>query len=314
MTISLPSPRDFHDVAGPLAKWVAKLLADSEGERLKLEALWVYEALDIPEPKLLAELLQATDPRVRAATVRTAVHWQKKIPVADLLRYASKAANDEHPRVRLEAVRALADIPDAKAAESALVALDRPMDRFLDFALWTTMRDLSDAWLPALKEGKFNVSDVNQLTFALKAVDSPEAVAPLLALIKQDKIPADRVEGVLSIVATLGGPKELGAVFDLVMSTDTTLHEEIRAKCQVPSAKQNSKSKRKKAKRRGRSSPFSFCLLGFCLIEFCLALGTSYLALPTLIRGSSHTKSTSRIKLIVTNIRQMTIAAAWATT
>lgn len=211
-------------IVEPLAKWVAAIPATaSNRDSLRLEALWVYEAIDRADLKLLAELLQSTDHRVRAAAVRTAVHWQKKLQAADLLQFASRAAGDEHPRVRLEAARALAVCNESKAAEAALTVLNRPLDRFLDFALWTTIRDLSDVWLPALKEGNFNVGDINQLTFALKAVDSPEVVAPLLSLIKQNKIPADRVEGVLAIVASMGGPKELGAVLDLVVSDDAKL-------------------------------------------------------------------------------------------
>jgi putative heme-binding domain-containing protein len=213
-----------------LERWIAAIPATATNrDTLRLEALWLYEAFDHPEPQLLAELLQSSDHRIRAAAVRTAVHWQKKLPPGDLLQIAAKAAADENPRVRLEGVRAAAVIPDSRAAEASLTALNRPMDRWLDFALWTTMRDLSNSWLPALKEGNFNVSDINQLTFALKAVDSPEVVAPLLALIKQDKIPADRVEGVLAIAASMGGPKELGAVFDMVVAGDSPLADAKKA-------------------------------------------------------------------------------------
>jgi putative heme-binding domain-containing protein len=217
------------DVAEPLAKWVAAIPANAPNrDVLRLEALWVYEALDTVEARLLAELLQSNDHRIRAAAVRTAAHWQKKLPAADLLQYASRAAHDEHPRVRLEAVRALALVKHPKAAEAALAVLHRPLDRFLDFALWTTMRDLGDVWLPALEAGEFQ-ADVNQLTFALKAVDSPEVVAPLLALVKQQKVPADRVDGVLSIVASLGRPQELAAVLELVVAANSPLPPGKRA-------------------------------------------------------------------------------------
>ncbi|WP_254513521.1 PVC-type heme-binding CxxCH protein [Anatilimnocola floriformis] len=217
-------------VAEALAKWVAAIPATATNrDALRLESLWVYESIDKVEPKLLGELLQSSDHRVRAAAVRTAVHWQKKLPAGELLQIASQACSDENPRVRLEGIRAAAEVPDSRAAEAALGALNRPMDRFLDFALWTTMRDLSEVWLPALKEGNFNVGDVNQLTFALKAADSPEVVAPLLTLIKQGKIPADRVEGVLTLVASMGGPKELGAVFELIVAGDGSLADAKKA-------------------------------------------------------------------------------------
>ena len=44
----------------------------------------------------------------------------------------------------------------ARAAEIALVALDRPMDKFLDYGLWLTCRELEPYWMAALQEGKFD--------------------------------------------------------------------------------------------------------------------------------------------------------------
>ena len=50
----------------------------------------------------------------------------------------------------MEAVRALGQVPALRAAELALVALDRPMDLYLDYALWLTVRELEPHWLPAI--------------------------------------------------------------------------------------------------------------------------------------------------------------------
>ena len=105
------------------------------------------------------------------------------------------------------------------------------MDRWLDFALWQTMRDLAPVWLPLVKEGKFDFGNVDHLVYALKAVESRDVVPPLLALLQKGALPADRVPAVLEMIATLGGPQELGAVFQLVVASDsplfdTTLHYE----------------------------------------------------------------------------------------
>src|SRR4030095_14961800 len=108
-------------------------------ERAQLEALWMYEAVDRVEPVLLAGLLEARDPRVRAAAVRVLAFWQERrptsapdnakawqgwspaplplpnrqeIPTERALELLAARVVDEHPRVRLEAVRALARIPD----------------------------------------------------------------------------------------------------------------------------------------------------------------------------------------------------------
>ena len=70
-----------------------------------------------------------------------------------------KLVRDDSPRVRLEALRALAKIPSAKSAELALNVLDKPMDPFLDYALWLTINDLADPWIAAIKSGEWKVED-----------------------------------------------------------------------------------------------------------------------------------------------------------
>ena len=52
---------------------------------------------------------------------------------------------DDFPRVRIEAMRALAEIPCARSAELVLGALDKPMDHFLDYAAWLSINDLAAA-------------------------------------------------------------------------------------------------------------------------------------------------------------------------
>jgi hypothetical protein len=61
------------EVAGGLAKWLGKLdPKDPEVEHHRLEALWTYQAIDIPNPGLLAALLTSPDYRARAAAARVA--------------------------------------------------------------------------------------------------------------------------------------------------------------------------------------------------------------------------------------------------
>ena len=156
-----------------LAAWVQALdPADPDFEHHRLEALWAYETLDTVEPGLLTVCLNSPDPRVRAAAVRTTQHWLGKVD--DPFGRLAARVVDENPRVRLEAVRALGHAPDPKAAEIALRALDRPVDRFLDYALWLTVRDTEPYWMAALREGKFDDGgDPRRLVFALESVGSP---------------------------------------------------------------------------------------------------------------------------------------------
>ncbi|HEX8202857.1 MAG TPA: PVC-type heme-binding CxxCH protein, partial [Isosphaeraceae bacterium] len=182
------------EVVPELTAWVRKLdPTDPDVEHHRLEALWTYQALDAVEPGLLAALLESADPRVRAAATRVVGHWADRLP--DRLRWLAERVRDDHPRVRLEAVRALVHVPEARApearaaevalpslpggerkelehapdvraAEIALRALDRPTDRFLDYALWLTARELAPTWLPAVQAGRLDFGgDARRLVF-----------------------------------------------------------------------------------------------------------------------------------------------------
>jgi putative heme-binding domain-containing protein len=205
----------------PLAAWVRRLNpADPEVEHHRLEALWCYQSLRHVEPALLRAVLHSPEPHVRAAAVRVLSAWHADMP--DALELLAERVVDDFPRVRLEAVRALAQIHSPDAAQLALRALDRPMDKFLDFALWLTSRELQTAWLPALQAGTWNFDgNVQHLTFALQAVGSADAVGPLMALLRGGQLGPERTASVMGTVVLLGGSRELGELFDLAMAPST---------------------------------------------------------------------------------------------
>src|SRR5207245_7597887 len=110
---------------------------------------------------------------------------------------------------RMEAVRALSGLKSAKAVEVALQALDRPVDKFLDYALWLTTRELQSEWLPALQRGEVTFGgNVKALTFALQTAGSPAGVRPLVEMLRAGKVPAEREENVLALIAALGTPQD----------------------------------------------------------------------------------------------------------
>src|SRR5690606_35488823 len=65
-----------------------------------------------------------------------------------------KSADDEAPRVRLEAVRVASFLRQWEAADAALVALNHPMDYYLTYCLTQTMKQLEPWWKPAIRDGK----------------------------------------------------------------------------------------------------------------------------------------------------------------
>jgi putative heme-binding domain-containing protein len=213
--------RGAKDVIPRLAVWVKGLDPnDADSEHQRLEALWTYQSLDVAEPALLAALLHAKDARVRAAATRVGPFWKTRLDDPQAL--LAERAGDMEARVRLEAVRSLAQLASLKSAEIALSAIDRPMDAFLEYALWLTARQLAPLWLPEVQAGRFDFGGKPQrMIFALRAVDSPATVKPLLALVKEGKVPKDQDEDVQTAIARLGAADDLALVLDLVITGDT---------------------------------------------------------------------------------------------
>jgi hypothetical protein len=105
-----------------------------------LEALWVKQHHDAVDPTLLGALLEAPDARVRAAAVRVLCYWRDRVP--DVLKLLQARVNDDHPRVRLEAVRALSFFHNQEALDIAVESLIHEQDEFLEYTLKETMATL----------------------------------------------------------------------------------------------------------------------------------------------------------------------------
>src|SRR5690606_34512854 len=93
--------------------------------------------------ELLAQVLASPDFRARSAAVRVLLAWRDR--VSDPLAMLQTLVNDDHPRVRLEAVRALSFFHGedaARAAEIAVESLIHPQDPFLTLVLDETMKTL----------------------------------------------------------------------------------------------------------------------------------------------------------------------------
>ena len=185
-----------------LHQWAATLNAEDD----LLQALWMYQAIDVPQFELLTRLLETKDGRIRAAAVRTLRFWQNRTPNGRQLLTARLA--DEHPRVRLEAIRALAQNPDLATPGSLLEVLDRPMDRFLEYALWLSLNELTDQWLEAIDRGLWNPRGrTKQLEYALQAIPSQQASRLLTGLLAQLRGDSNGVW--IELIGKAGGVAEL---------------------------------------------------------------------------------------------------------
>jgi putative heme-binding domain-containing protein len=182
-------------------------------EKSRLRALWMYQALDQTEPRLLEGLLNARDGHIRAAAVRVLSYWLNRLPNGgDLL---ARRIADEDPRVRVEAARGLAKIPTARSAELVLSALDRPMDPFLDYALWLSINDLAEPWITALKSGEWKTEGrEKQLEFGLKAIEPSRAASVLAQLLQTRPLDRSGRGSWIELLGTSGGPEELKKLFE----------------------------------------------------------------------------------------------------
>ena len=216
------------EVLPKLEAWLSSLDPGSDNyEKLRVEGLWVYQNLNVLNTTLLGQIAKSPDHRARAAALRVADQWSSMLPDGGM-GLMTRGVRDEHPRVRLEAIRGLSTVGTQTAAVEAMKSLEQPMDDFLEFALWATMRDLRDRWLPAVQAGRLDFEgDVAKLSYALRAVEAPEVVKPILTLLRQGKVEPARRNGMLALAASLSNPQQLSSVIQLAKEQAGTSQAEF---------------------------------------------------------------------------------------
>jgi putative heme-binding domain-containing protein len=156
-----------------------------------LECLWVFEEHRIPTMPLLKKVLQADEPRIRAAAIRTLGHWGTK--VKDWHPTLKEGARDESALVRAEAVKAAVSFEGLPAAEIIFEAATRPTDAELDVVI-------------RYARGNLNVDKIAKDAIAAGSELSSAAQAYLLLSASvADLLKLDRTEAVYE--AILSRPK-----------------------------------------------------------------------------------------------------------
>lgn len=200
-------------IQSDLAKWTRA----QPTQKGLLEALWMYQSIDVVNADLLERVLNAADGRIRAAAVRVLGAWHKRLPEAQSL--MAQAASDLHPRARVEAVRALSKIPTLVSANLVLSVLDRPMDPFLDYAVWLSINDLAKPWVDGIKTGEWKTEGrEKQLEFGLGAIEPALASAVLGQLIKSKPIARNGSGTWIELIGRAGGAGELQILFEQVLA------------------------------------------------------------------------------------------------
>jgi glucose/arabinose dehydrogenase/azurin len=133
-------------------KWIAGLdKKDPAYEHHMTEALWVHQWHNVVDAELLKRMLRSPDANARAAATRVLCYWRDR--VSSPLALLKVQANDESPRVRLEAVRAASFFRDGLAVDVALESLKKPSDYYLGYVLKETMKQLDPFWRKGLADG-----------------------------------------------------------------------------------------------------------------------------------------------------------------
>ena len=219
-----------------LRSWLKDVPVDEVTEHLRLEALWCFQAAATIELPLLHELLKAQDGRVRAGAVRVLSHWKYQVP--DATQLLTRLVEDSHPRVRLEAVRALSfsslreserqiAVTNSGAesvvahesegrVEAVLRAINRPTDSFMDYAVWLSVLELSPQWLPAFQAGRISFADnIEHLLTAFSAIKGGAPVDTLLSRLYAPSTTDVQRSRVAGLIASSGSAVQIGELVTL---------------------------------------------------------------------------------------------------
>ncbi|HKB38656.1 MAG TPA: PVC-type heme-binding CxxCH protein, partial [Gemmataceae bacterium] len=179
--------RDSDKVIAAAKEWLAALNPKADDhEHNVLEVLWLHQSHNVVDTDLLKRVLASKDFRARAAATRVLCYWRDRVP--DALELLKKLAADEHPRVRLEAVRAASFFTEPEAVEVPLVATEKGTDAYIDFVRGETMKALDPYVKKAIAEGKkIKFTTAAGARYFLKSVSTDD-------LLKMERSPAVYIE------------------------------------------------------------------------------------------------------------------------
>ncbi len=200
------SGREPDAVARELERWVGQLDRNAPHyDHHLVEAMWAYQNIDRPNEAILQRVLAAKDGRARTAGARTLRYWHSH--VSDPVALISRAAGDEFPRARMEAVLSAGFVPRAEAFTAALTALDFPKDASVTLALTQTVAALGPYWRPALAAGKLEFAKTGHREFALReaGVGFEKRLADFLA--KESPGPGELAEIKAKLIAERSAPQ-----------------------------------------------------------------------------------------------------------
>lgn len=175
--------RDEKEVLQAVEQWIS----NTEAPQQLCEALWLQEAFHRVDPNLLNRLLDCDDFHARAAAVHVIGNqWQW---IDNPNQFLERTIADEHPRVRLETLRAVSFQPSVEAVLLALRIHEHPTDPWIDYVLEHTLQALQPVWSEAMKDEAFLANASPEAKKAL--IDYQHATGPGAKIFRPLKIVSD---------------------------------------------------------------------------------------------------------------------------
>ncbi|TXT51850.1 MAG: membrane-bound dehydrogenase domain-containing protein [Limisphaerales bacterium] len=192
---------------------------------------------DIPFPTFYNDAMPDFAPVVRRFAGALVVAFAPLLPAAAPApaqqNSLARLVADPHPRVRVEAVRALARIPSAESAALVLSAVDGiGSDPFLDYAVWLSINDLAQPFLAALESGAWmpdSPAKQRQLEFAMKALEPELAAKSVAKILAAKPLTKDGSGPWIELIGAAGGPAEINRLWEQVVKRDFTDAALVRA-------------------------------------------------------------------------------------
>jgi len=209
-------------VVAAVKAWLASLdPAEAEFDRLRCEALWVLQGHHAVDLDLLRGVLGATTPDARAAATHLVADEREYLPNA--LELLVRQVGDEHPRVRLEAVRGLSFFRTTDAVNAALEALDSPLDSWIEYTLEHTLAALEPVWLDAFLSRKLVINNERAAEYLAQLVARRQpsllAGSHLKTVLNPDASDSARTRGYAALELLRGNHANGQAVFRRVCSS-----------------------------------------------------------------------------------------------
>lgn len=204
-------------IVAEVKTWINSIsLDDPLHDHLLVEAMWALSGHGVVDHDLFSQLLKAKALDARAAAVHIVADLREYTPNAvDLI---SPMLDDPHPRVRLEAVRALSFFPERRSVTLALKTLKYPLDEESNYTLVSTLGALQAVWKNAEAEG-VDLADGDPVAAAFMeriaaGNDRGREVAALLkSVIKNYDIEQTRSASATRLLALSGNADEGAKIF-----------------------------------------------------------------------------------------------------